>query len=68
MCCLWQKRKLHINTDFLVTGWVLIVIPHIYKDEKDCSDFDPSKQVNSVMKPLFHRLYEDKIAVTLDLF
>ena len=26
---LWQKRQIHINTDFSVTGWMLCVIPHI---------------------------------------
>ena len=29
VCNLWQKIKLHINTDFAVTGWTLCVIPHI---------------------------------------
>ena len=29
VCKLWKKRKLHINTDFAVTGWMLCVIPHI---------------------------------------
>ena len=29
MCNLWQKRKLQINTDFAVTGWMICVIPHI---------------------------------------
>ena len=29
VCKVWQKRQLHINTDFSVTGWVLCVIPHI---------------------------------------
>ena len=38
VCNLWQKRQLHINTDFAVTGWMLCVIPHICKDAKDHSD------------------------------
>ena len=38
VCKLWQKRQLHINTDFSVTGWMLCVIPHIRKDAKYHSD------------------------------
>ena len=34
VCNLCQKRQLHINTDFTVTGWTLCFIPHIRKDEK----------------------------------
>ena len=29
VCKLWEKRKLHINTDFSVTGLMLCVITHI---------------------------------------
>ena len=35
VCNFWEKRKLHINTDFSVTGWMLCVINHICKYEKD---------------------------------
>ena len=34
VCNLWQKRQLHINTYFAVTGWILCVIPHVCKDTK----------------------------------
>ena len=47
---LWQKRQLHINTDFAVTGWMLCVIPRIRKDSKEHSDSDHRKQVKNVIK------------------
>ena len=53
VCNLWQKRQLHINTDFAVTGWMLCVIPHIRKNAKDNSDRNHRKQVNNVIKTLF---------------
>ena len=34
VCNLWQKIKLHINTYFAVTVWMLCVITHIRKDAK----------------------------------
>ena len=43
VCKLWQKRKLHINTDFSVTGWIICVIPHICKDAIDHSDINHRK-------------------------
>ena len=43
VCKLWQKRQLHINTDFAVTGWMLCVIPYISKDAKNHSDSDHRK-------------------------
>ena len=33
-CKFWDKRKLHINTYFAVTIWILCVINLIHKDEK----------------------------------
>ena len=68
VCKLWQKRQLHINTDFTVTGWMLCVIPHIHKDAKDHSDIDHREQVDNVIKTLFSGAYEGEMAVTLDLF
>ena len=53
VCNLWQKRQLHINTDFAVTGWMICVIPHIHKDAKDHSDRNNRKQVNNVIKIIF---------------
>ena len=38
VCNLWQIRQLHINTDFSVTGWILCVIPHIFKDAKSIAN------------------------------
>ena len=49
VCKLWQKRQLHINTDFSVTGWILCVIPHIHKAAKYHSDSDHSKQAKNVL-------------------
>ena len=43
VCNLWQKRQLHINTDFAVTGWMLFIIPHIHIDAKDHSDRNHGK-------------------------
>ena len=59
VCRLWQKRQLHINTDFAVTGWMLCVIPHIRKDAKDHPDSDHRKQVNNVINTLFSGASEE---------
>ena len=56
---IWQKRQIHINTDFAVTGWIICVIPHIHKDAKDHSNSDHMKQVNNVIKTLFHGVPEE---------
>ena len=68
VCKLWQKRQIHINTDFSVTRLMLCVIPHIRKDAKDNLDIDKRKQVNNVIKNLFHGASEDKMAVTQEIF
>ena len=46
---LWKTRKLHINTDFSVTGWILCVIPRIFKDAKYHSDIYNRKQANNLI-------------------
>ena len=53
VCNLLQKRQLHINTDFAVTGWMLCVIPHIRMDVKYHSDRNHKKKVNNVIKRFF---------------
>ena len=68
VCNLWQKRQLHINTDFAVTGWMLYGIPHILKDAKDHSDRNHRKQVNNVTKKIFSGSSEEEMNVTLDVF
>ena len=68
VCNLYHKSQLNINTDFAVTGWVLCVIPHIFKYTKDHSDGDQMKRVNSVIKTLFCGLSEDEMYVTQDIF
>ena len=68
VCNLWQKRSLHINTNFAVTGWMLCVIPHICKDAKDNSYSNHRKQVNNVIKVLFSGSSEEEMNVTLDMF
>ena len=68
VCKLWRKRQIHINTDFAVTGWMLYVIPHIRKDAKYHSDSGYSKQVKNFIKTLFHRVPEEEMAVTQDIF
>ena len=65
---LWQKIKLHINNDFAVTGWMLCVIPKIFKDKKYHSYSDHRKQVKKVIKTLFHELFENEMDVTQDIF
>ena len=65
---LCQKRQLHVNTDFAVTGWMLCVITHIQKDVKDHSDSDHSKQFNNFIKTLFFGASEEEMAVTQDIF
>ena len=68
VCKLWQKRQLYINTYFAVTGWMLCVIPHIRKDEKNHSYSDHRKKINNVIKTLFSGASEDKMCVTQDIF
>ena len=68
VCNLWQKRQLHINTYFSVTGWMLCVFPHICKDAKYHSDSNHRKQVKNVIKRLFYGLSEEYTNVTLDMF
>ena len=59
-----QKRKIHINTNFAVTGWMLCVIPQICKDKKYHSYSDNRKQVNNFIKVLFNGVPEDEMDVT----
>ena len=59
---------MHTNTDFAVTGWILCVIPHIRKDAKYHLDSDHWKQVNNVIKTIFHGVPEDEMAATQDMF
>ena len=47
---------------------MLCVIPHICKYAKYHSDNDYRKQVNNVIKILFHGVPEDEMDVTLDIF
>ena len=47
---------------------MLCVIHHIRKYATDHSDSDHRKQVNNIIKTLFHGLSEDKMAVTQDIF
>ena len=68
VCNFWEKRKLYINTYFVVTGWVLCLIPHIKKYASDHSDIDNSKQVNSIINTLFHGLSAYGFNFTLNLF
>ena len=68
VCKLWQKRQLHIKTDFAVTVWMLYVIPHIRKDAKYHSDSDQRKQINNVIKTLFSGASEDEMSVTQYIF
>ena len=65
---IWQKRKIHINTDFKVTGWVLCVVPHMRKKVKYHSDSDNRKHVNNVIKKLFHEVPEYEMDVTQGIF
>ena len=68
LCTSWQKRQIHINANFEVTGWMLCVIPHICKDAKDHSDSNNSKQVNNAIIPLFRGLHEDEMDFIRDIF
>ena len=47
---------------------MLCVINHINKYEKDHSDSDNRKQVNNVIKTLFHGIPEDEMAITQVIF
>ena len=59
---------MHINTDFVVTGWMLCVIPHILKYAKYHSDSDHRKQCNNFIKALSSESSEEEMAVTQDIF
>ena len=61
VCNFWEKRKLHINTDFVVTGWMLHGIPHNRKYARYHSDSNYRKHVNDVIKIMFHGLSEDEM-------
>ena len=47
---------------------MLCVIPHIHKDAKYHSDSAHRKQVNNVIKKIFHGASEDEMSVTQDIF
>ena len=47
---------------------MLCVIPHICRDAKDHSNIDQRKQVNNVIKTLFHGVPEDEISFTQNMF
>ena len=47
---------------------MICVIPHIRKDAKYHSDSDHRKQVNNIIKILFHGVPKEKMAVTQDIF
>ena len=68
VCKILQKRKIHINIDFTVTGWMICVIPHILKDAKYHTYSDHRKQGNNVIKKSFNGLPECEMAVTQDVF
>ena len=68
VCKIWEKRQLHINTDFAVTWWMLWVITHISKNAKYHSNCDHRNQVKNVIKALFNGSSEDEMTVTLDMF
>ena len=68
VCKLWQKRQLHINTDFAVTKCILCVIPHISKYSKYHSDSDHGTQVNNIIKIIFSGASEEEMTVTQDIF
>ena len=68
VCKLFQKRQLHINTYFSVTGWMLCFVTHIHKDAKYNWDSDNRKQVNNFIKTLFSEESEEEMSVTQDIF
>ena len=47
---------------------MLYVIPHIHKYVKDHSDSNNKKQVNNVIKNIFHEVPKNEMAVTQDIF
>ena len=50
---LCNERDKHINTDYVVTGWMLCVIPHIREDVFKSAQNNNYIQVNNVIKTLF---------------
>ena len=59
---------MHINTYFVVTGWMLCVIPLICKYAEYNLDSDNRKKVSNTIRILFHGLSEYEIDFNLDLF
>ena len=68
VCIFLEKSKLHINKYFAGTGLMLCVITHILRYEKYHSYSEHKKQVNNLIKMLFHGLSDDEIYFTLELF
>ena len=68
LCNYWDERGLKISTNFAVTGCILCVIPHNFKDVSDHLYSDQRKKVRNLIKTFFRGLYEDELHFTLDLF
>ena len=64
---LW-KRGNHINDGYGVTVRVLCVIPHSYKNISDNYYVKTIKQVNIVIKILFHSISDDEMNYTIVTF
>ena len=48
-----DKREVHINTNYSITGWMLCVIPHICKDVTDNSHRNNRNQARCLYKTMF---------------
>ena len=65
---LWNKSEEHINTNYVVTGWMLCVISHIRKDLFKNAQNINRIQVNNFIKTFYAGSTEKELPGTLDTF
>ena len=65
---LWNERKKQINTDYVVTGWILGVITHIREDVFKNAQNNHRIQVNTVIKSFFSGSTEKELHETIGTF
>ena len=61
-------REKHINTDYAMTGSMLLVITHIREDLFNNSNGNHRDQENTVVKTLFHYSSEKELHENIDTF
>ena len=65
---LWNERDKNINSDYAMTGWMLLTTPHIREDVFKNPKVKHYIQVNNVIKTLYAGSSEKEFYETLDTF